>query len=285
MGVTWTAGSWDGVHRQRRAGKLADTDASVGTTLVIVLASAYFGVGRLLYLLSGHQELACTAGGGILRLCEQAVVAWRNADAKGVRLPSAQALISTRTLTDSIITSVLAREGKRRWCGVADASYQAAEAFLRLYPGTRFLCMHRACPSVIRAALDASPWGIADAAFAPFTRAYPASTTAALTAYWLAQTQTLLRFERAHPEVCLGVRFEDLTIRQRETIERLTSFLGIACWHNRIMPAMDNQNWASDSPFPVVGFPTDLIPPMLLVQANDLLRELGYPALSAGSVR
>jgi hypothetical protein len=247
---------------------------------VIVLSSAYFGAGWLRLLLDGHPDLACTSGTGILPLCEQAMAAWRSADGQAARSPSPLAVTATRALASSIITAVLAREGKRRWCEIATANAGAAETFLRLYPQTKFVCLYRACPEVIRAILDASPWGIADAAFAPFTKAYPASTTAALTAYWLARTQTLLTFERAHPQACLRVRFEDLAANRHKTAGRMTSFLGITCLDHQTMPAIDNQNPPEPgTPFPAPEFPADLIPPMMLAHANDLLQQLGYPSL------
>jgi hypothetical protein len=247
---------------------------------VIVLASGYSGAARLRSLLDGHPDLACTSGTGILPLCEQAMAAWRSVDGRAASSPSPLAVAATRTLASSIITSLLAGQGKRRWCEVAAVNAQVAGTFLRLYPATKFLCLYRACPDVIRATLDASPWGLAEPVFAPFTQAQPLSTVAALTAYWVAHTQALLTFERAHQQACLRIRFEDLTAAQHQTAERMTSFLGIACLDNRAPPAMDNQKRPeSDTVFPAAGFPADLIPPMVLAQANDLLHQLGYPAL------
>lgn len=212
------------------------------------------------------------------------MAAWRSADGQDAGSPSPLAVTATRALASSIITAVLAREGKRRWCEISVANTQAAETFLRLYPRTRFLCLYRACPDLIRTALDASPWGIADPVFVPFTRSYPASTVAALAAYWLARTQDLLTFEHAHPQECLRIRFEDLTAADHETAERVTLFLGISCLSNQVLPATDNQGQAeSSTPLRVADFPSDLIPPMLLAQANDLLRQLGYPDLRTAS--
>jgi hypothetical protein len=257
---------------------------------VIVLAPAYAGASQLRYLLEGHPDLACTSGTGILPLCEQAMAAWGNADGPGARSPSALAVTATRALATSIITAVLAREGKPRWCEVANANIPAAETFLRLYPQARFVCLHRACPGVIRAALDASPWGIADPAFAPFIRAYPASTVAALTAYWVAHTGPLLAFEQSHPQTCLRVRFEDLAAARHQTAEQMTSFLSIA---SLSMASLDGQATTAqdnDEPrekpgncAPEPDFPAGLIPPAMRTQANDLLRQLGYPALPADS--
>jgi hypothetical protein len=243
---------------------------------VIVLAPAYSGASTLRALLEGHPDLACTSGTGLLPLCEQAMATWRRADGRPAGAPSSLATTATRALAASIITSILAREGKPRWCEIAAASPQAAKTFLRLYPGTRFLCLHRACPGLIRAVLDASPWGITDPAFTSFTSRYPASTVASLTAYWVTVTAGLLDFEREHPRSCQRVRFEDLT---RQADEQITSFLGFP----GLPGSHDVPRPALTEPESAAGLPADLIPPALLAQANDLHRQLGYPPMTAGS--
>jgi Sulfotransferase family len=271
------------IARDRPAGG-GGPDDPARSAPVIVLASAYCGAGQLGSLLAGHPDLACTSGTGILPLCQQAMATWRNVDSQAGQPTSPLAVAATRALAAGIITSVLAREGKRRWCEVAAANSQAAETFLRLYPGTKFLCLYRACPGVIRAAIDASPWGLADPAFAPFTRAHPASTVAALTAYWVAHTTTLLDFERAHPQGCLRVRYEDLTSDRQQTTGRITAFLGLASPGEQAPHAQDSD----DTPHqpgntgPEPDFPAGLIPPAIRAQASDLHRQLGYPPLPPG---
>jgi protein-tyrosine sulfotransferase len=257
-----------------------------GPAPVIVLAAPYFGAGWLRASLESHPDLACTSGTGILQLCEQAMAAWRGADGPSARTRSAPAITATRALASSIITSLLAREGKWRWCEFSIANTQAAGTFLRLYPDTRILCLHRDCVGVIRATMNASPSGRADEAFAPFAMAYPASTVAARTAYWVARTGPLLAFEQSHPQACLRVRFEDLTLARRKTAERISSFLGIVGLEGPGSRAVDNHTRPEPgSTGPEAEFPVDLIPPALLAQANGLLSLLGYPALSAGSAR
>jgi len=247
---------------------------------VIVLAPAYSGASTLRPLLAGHPDLACTSGTGLLPLCEQAMATWRSADGRGPGPPSSLAATATRALAASVITSILAREGKRRWCEVAAASPQAAETFLRLYPGTRFLCLHRACQGVIRGVLDASPWGITDPLFAPFAIKYPANTVASLTAYWVTATGPLLAFEREHPRSCLRVRFEDLAQGQQAE-EPITSFLGLAAVGRPIPGSHDEPQPASPDPELAADLPVNLIPPALLAQANDLLQQLKYPVMAA----
>jgi protein-tyrosine sulfotransferase len=251
-----------------------------GHSPVVVLATAYSGAGQLRSLLDRHADLACTAGTGMLPLCEQAMAVWRSAEGRRGASPSGLALTSTRALTDTVITSVLAREGKRRWCEVVSAVPDIAEGFLQLYPRARFLCLYRACPGFIRATLDASPWGIADAVFAPFARAYPASTVAALSAYWVAFTGSLLAFERSHPEAALRIRFEDLAAAEHSTERAVLSFLSVTSIDGGEALALDSETEPEpENPDPDADVPVGLIPPAMLAQANELLSELGYAAL------
>lgn len=90
--------------------------------------------------------------------------------------------------------------------------------------------------------------GIADPALAPFTRAYPASTAAALAAYWTAHTRSLLAFEASHPQAVLRVRFEDLAAAGQRTARAVTSFLGAASCDGDVALTQDSQG----QPDPVV---------------------------------
>lgn len=268
------------LSRDRSSGPMAP-DGQASRAPVIVLAPAYSGASMLRSLLEGYPDLACTSGTGLLGLCEQAIATWGKADRRPAGRPSSLAAASTRALVSSVVASILAREGKTRWCEVAAANTAAAETFLGLYPGTRFLCLYRDCPDFIRAALGASPWGLIDPAFAPFTMRYPASPVAALTAYWVAATAPLADFEREHPRDCLRVRFEDLAPDglAEERIISFLSFPGLTSAVGRLLPGSDAPRPASPGPGLAAGPPPGLIPPPLLAQANDLLRQLDYPAM------
>jgi hypothetical protein len=254
---------------------------------VVVLATAYSGAARLRPLLERLPDLAFTSGTGILPLCEQALAAWRKADGRPGQPPSALAISSTRALAGVIITSVLAREGKRRWCEASTSMPETGEAFLRLYPAARFVCLYRSCTGVIRAALDANPWGMADPVLAPFTRAHPASTAAALASYWAAHTAGLLAFEQSHPQAVLRVRLEDLFEDEQRTSAAVTSFLSTASLdggdtaaRGRALPELGTSGAAAGPPAqPEAGLPSGLLPPGVLARANGLLRQLGYPGL------
>jgi hypothetical protein len=249
---------------------------------VIVLTYKHSGAEALWSLLTDHPGLACTSGTGVLPLCEQAAATWRNVDRSqtGTRL-SPLAASSIRAMTSAVIIAVLARFGRRRWCEFANAAPRSAEIFLQIYPQTRVLCLHRSCDAVIKDAFGASPWGLVGPEYAPYTAAYPASTPAALTAYWAAVTAPLIEFEQAHPDVCMRVRCEDLAGDAWPA--DLLAFLGIeAPRFGHRWP--DDPSHGSAQPSTLnAPFPVDNIPGPLLARADRLTRELEYPPLKPDS--
>jgi hypothetical protein len=253
------------------------TAVTTGTAPIVVLTHAHSGAARLATLLAGHPDVACTSGSGILPLCEQAALAWRHVDGQTDSQLSGLALASTRSLVTTIVISLLAREGKRRWCEIVTAPPSTAETFLQLFPGTKVLCLHRALPQFVRACLDASPWGPSGAAFAPFTTAYPSSITAALTAYWTAHTRPLLTFEQAHPQATRRLRGEDLASGLDPGV---LGFLGL----DQFVPSLlDGPEPARIASHAEAGppFPLEQIPAPLLEQAARTMEDLGYPAIAA----
>jgi hypothetical protein len=253
---------------------------------VVVLACPDSGGARLLSLLSGSGELACTMGTGVLPLCGQAAQVWRRVENGGPRAGrlSAQGTRSIRASIAPLVMHILAASGAQRWCECAAPDPDAAEAFLGLFPGTRFVCLHREASQVIRAILARSPWGPAGHAYRPFIAAHPGSTLAALTAYWIAHTQTLLEFEAGHPDACLRVRYEDLPGPDGDIPAALNSFLGLAAASYPRLPRLPDD----DAPAPAAhtqtpaALPADQLPPGLLAQADDLLSQLGYPPMTPG---
>ena len=128
---------------------------------LVVLNSLDAGADRVLAVLSGHPDLACMPGTGLLPLCEQAAVAWGRVEGGGGMLPSPLAAASIRSMVSAMAVTLRARTGRRRWCEFSVAAPSAAAALLAVYPDTRLVCLYRSCPDFVRAALDASPWGLA----------------------------------------------------------------------------------------------------------------------------
>jgi hypothetical protein len=233
-------------------------------------------------------ELACTAGTGVLDMCDTAARAWANVEERDGEHMSSLAAKSIRAIVIAMMTVMVTRSGRaRRWCETATAEPAAAETFLRIVPGTQFLCLHRSCPDVVRAVLGSSPWGIIGGQFTPYLLAHPANTTAAIAACWADWAGQLLDFESRHPESALRVRYEDFASDPAATSRAISDFTGVT-------PASLMPEWAGDELLGVgtsggdpagldSRFPVAMLPPQLTQRINHLHEQLNYPPVSASS--
>lgn len=270
------------------AGRSGPAASTARNAPAIVIAYAGSGADRLRSLLSAFPELACTRGTGIVPLCHQAVTAWQTVEDRAGPGMSPLAAASARALCGGLMTAILAREGGSRWCEFTNAQPAALRTFASVYPGTRFLVVHRRADAVARAVIGSGTWGLEGREFAPFVSAHPASPMAALASYWAVHTAQQLEFEQANPEACHRVRIEDLTGDPARVRPKIRDFLGLDATHAPPLFTDDDDgrdrqgdpNRASAAP----ALALDRIPGPLLAQIDDLHRSLGYPPLtSAGN--
>jgi hypothetical protein len=251
---------------------------------IVVLTYSFSGWRRLQGVLERDPELACTAGTGILGMCDMAAQAWANVEESDGEHMSSLAAKSIRATLVSMMTVMLARSGRaRRWCETATAEPAAAETFLRIVPGTQFLCLHRSCPDVVRTVLASSPWGIIGGPFTPYLQAHPANTTAAIAACWADFAGQLLDFESRHRESALRVRYEDLARDPAATSRAISDFTGMTHASPVAEPAEDELPGATsdgDPAGPETGFPAAMLPPQLIQRINHLHEQLHYPLVS-----
>lgn len=265
---------------------------------VIVLTYSFSGCRRLQDVLERVPELACTAGTGILGLCDMAARAWARVEESDGEHMSSLAATSIRATLVPMMTVMVARSSRaRRWCETAAAEPAAAETFLRIVPGAQFLCLHRSCPEVVRAVLASSPWGIIGGQFIPYLQAYPGNTAAAIGAYWADSAGQLLDFEARHPESALRVRYEDLAGDPAATSRTISDFTGITPASpipelaGDELPgvgtpaggALGGGKPAGDLAGPDTGFPAAMLPPRLIQRINHLHDQLNYPHVSASA--
>jgi hypothetical protein len=253
----------------------AHAPAAISCDPVIVLTLAYSGSERLRSLLSAVPDFECTVGTGLVPLCEQAAATWRRAERQSSSEVSTLAASSIRAMALGMMTIMLARTGKRRWCEFVFTQPASAETFTRLFPGTRIICLYRSCPDLVYSAVHETKWGLSGASFAPFVSAHPVSTVEALTAYWIAHTEQLIFFEETHPDICRGVRYEDLSENLAEEEKSIMDFLS-ADRHGSSAPWLEALS-VIRKPGCGAGLPTGQIPASLLSRADTLMKRLGYP--------
>jgi hypothetical protein len=264
-----------------QAGQLSQAPAS---SPIVVLTYSFSGWRSLQVVLARVPELTCTAGTGILGLCDMAARAWANVEESDGEHISSLAAKSIRAMAISMMTvMVTGSSGARRWCEIATAEPAAAETFLRIVPGTQFICLHRSCPDVVRAALSSSPWGIIGGQFIPYLQAHPANATAAIMAWWADSAGQLLDFEAQHSETALRVRYEDLATDPAATSQAISDFSGTTPASPVHELAEDERPGSGASGSDLAGLdtrlPVTMLPPQLIQRINHLHERLNYPQI------
>jgi hypothetical protein len=249
---------------------------------VIVLSYAYAGAGRVQSALAAGSGLACTSGTGIIPQCAAAAETWRRIEGQQGPAPlSRLAAAAIRGLVTAQITAILASSGQPRWCELATASPDAADAFLQVFPHARFVCVQRSCLDMVRAGVRASPWGLHDQGFTPFLLAYPGNSVAALAGYWVSSAEQLLAFERANPHATYRVRYEDATAQPALALAAVRAALGLGDRDGAdglpVQPGWLADPADSRLAEPGAKMPAGLIPEPLLRRIGPLHAELGYP--------
>jgi hypothetical protein len=262
---------------------LSDAGSGGAKGPVIILGYQYCGAGHVQTMLSAVGSFACTSGTGLLPLCESAALAWRQVEGGGLPL-SALARASIRALTDALITTVLAGSGGSRWCEVAFAHPECADIFRQVYPSAKFVCVHQSCATVITTVVRANPWGLADPALQAFGAHYPGNNAAAIAAFWVTHTEPLLDFERANPDACCRVRYEDLVGNPDQAVNAICSFLAVNGNLGTTPHPVSGAGIATpgrQDPLTADEIPAGLIPAPLTARVNELMTRLKYPPLSA----
>ncbi len=253
---------------------------SAGQSPIVVLSYAYSGARRVQELLAVDTELACTLATGVIPLCEVAAETWRRVEGRSGQDLSRLAVSTIRGIASVQVTVILAGSGKSRWCELATAPPSAMAPFLQVFPHTGIVCIHRSSLDVIRAGVQASPWGLQGQGLLPYLLSHPGNSVAALAAYWAQSTEQLLAFEAEHP-AATHVRYEDVAADPVQALTTVRAFLGL---HNEVsgrafpermdLPAQDT------APRPAeLTVPVEMIPGPVRERITRLHTQLGYPRL------
>jgi len=265
---------------------------------VFVLCTGRSGSTLLRFLLDAHPDLACPPETRLPWLCTQLASAWSVIeDAPMPSGPTGQAPVPDpviRGLRQSLtpmMTSYLARRGKKRYCDKSIGGAQHARLLRQVWPDAKFICLYRHPMDVIGSGLEASPWGLGGYGFESYVAASPGNLVAALARYWADYSGAILAAEAELGEDCLPVRYEDLVTDPEGQAGRLFEFLGVVpvpgitqwCFtaeRQRFGPG-DYKIWnTAGVNAGSVGrgwrVPARLIPAEVMTVVNDVAEQLGY---------
>ena len=254
----------------------ASEDRHASRDPIVVLTYAHAGAEVLAEALSASRSLTCTSGTGLLPLCHAAAMAWQNAEGSGS--PSPLAIKSIRAMAATITAVIQAGAGAMRWCETALAPPVAAETFLRVFPETMFVCLHRNMTGVFADGIAAYPWGLGGSPFWPYSAGHPGNNVATIAAYWTACTEALLEFEDQHPQSCVRVKHEDLTADLDLQTRAIYTRLGLDTRDLAIppQPALIQSRASADRTDTGFAVPAHQIPSPLRPKINELHSRLNY---------
>ena len=244
---------------------------------ILVLSYAHSGAGQVQEMLAADTGLACTSSTGIVPLAATAAEAWHRVEGQTGTAMSRLAISTIRGLLTAQLAVILAGSGKSRWCELVTAPPGAADPFLQVFPQTGFVCVHRSCADVVRAGVQASPWGVYGPVLMPYFLSYPGNSVAALAAYWVSSTEQLLAFERANAGAAHRLRYEDVRAGPGQALAAVRAALGLGKAASDGAPPEPSGPDAAGPPAPGPAMPAEAIPEALRERIGRLHGELGYP--------
>lgn len=191
------------------------------------------------------------------------------------------------------MTEYCARGGKWIYCDKSLDSVHHLELVRTLFPRVRMVMVFRHVMDTVASGIEASPWGFQAYGYAPYVQTSPGNFAAALASYWLDHVGRALSWEKAHPEMCYRLRYEDLVLSPEEAVTGIQRFLGVEEDVSVLVGAFERGPARGPGDYKIehtrgihaqsLGHgkrvPVTLLPPPLIQALNEQLAALGYDAL------
>ncbi len=198
-----------------------------------------------------------------------------------------------RYFADQTLGAYARRRGKMRWCDKSLTVVDNLDRISRAFPDALFICLYREVTDTIASGLESSPWGWSQYGYQPYVRKNSDNLIEALATYWADKVEAELGFEKANPDQCHRLLYEDLVTAPTKVLSRLFSFLELP-WDEAIMEhegifGRRKVEWAGDhkirysQAFDVSSIgrgwnmPMDIVQKPVRDRIARLSRALGYP--------
>jgi len=206
----------------------------------------------------------------------------------------AAARAEVRRIVTEIMKAYADQKNKIFWCDKTTVNIHHIDILRSVFPDARFICLYRNCLDFVFSYLSVSKLGFMEE-IAPYIQRNPYNTVSAIVDYWIDSNSAIHAFELDEVHRCFKVTYEQIVSSPDETLDALFGFLGLA-WDGQFLERV----FSHEGKGPVDGdikfqfstklstdslgqgnkIPLTSIPDGQLIRLNDLLVELGYPALS-----
>jgi hypothetical protein len=199
----------------------------------VVLGAARSGTTLLRLLLDAHPEIGCPGETGIpfllnnfLQRIWPAIASSEWSTGETGEVPEG-VIGDLRRMASIPIDRYLRQTGKNIYCDKSLDSGHYLKAVKLAYPDAKYILAFRHVMDCVASGLRASPFGFDGYGYAPFIQASPTNTVEALVTYWCSHVQLSLEWERAHPDACLRVIYENLVTTPEDVLDQIWSHLGV----------------------------------------------------------
>lgn len=205
------------------------TDSSVSP--IFIMATARSGSTLLRYIIDTHPDICCPAELNLGNLCAQllrvhSLTTAQVSPAHQERETRQRIYAEIRQTVSDIMRPYAKARNKKRWCDKSGANLAHADWFKKVFPGAKYICLHRHCMDVVHSLLELSRFGFADWNV-DYVYKNPRNFVVAMAEYWADYTEKLLAFERRNAADCFRIKYETLVTDPAATLEQLFAFLGV----------------------------------------------------------
>lgn len=198
---------------------------------IFILASARSGSTLLRYIVDTHPDICCPAELNLGNLCSQLlrVHSYTTAQlstASQEREIQQRICAEVRQTVSDIMLSYAKAKDKINWCEKSSDNLTYADALMKVFPGAKYICLHRHCMDVVYSLLEMSRFGFVEWAV-NYVHKNPRNLVAAMAEYWADYTERLLKFERRNASECFRIKYETLVSDPSTTLNQLFAFLGV----------------------------------------------------------
>jgi protein-tyrosine sulfotransferase len=194
---------------------------------IFILSCYRSGSTLLRFVLDSHPEVCCPPELSFGQAAETLTHLYSGVHGRrytGAGEAPAPVLDAVRNLLSTVAEGVLASQGKSRFCEKSPSNVLYLPLLDALFPGARWLCLYRQARDVISSTIEMHA-SIPE--LARFVYDARGDLVTAFAGSWIEWTGIMLELEKAHPESCFRLRYEDLVANPRDRTAEAFAFLGL----------------------------------------------------------